>query len=107
GAGVSAGVPGSAVPASDDPDAGLVVLRAVNAPPRPDSDPEQPTTTRQRFDLGRCGIVSEIQQGTANAVADDRARALYCLRARAVSSTSYEAIRCQLSESSASTSASR
>ena len=44
-----------------------------------DSDPEQPTTTRQRFDLGRCGIVSEIQQGTANAVADDRVESFVLL----------------------------
>jgi len=63
----------------DDHDAGLVVLRAVNYPSRTDSDPEQPTTTRQRFDLGRCGIVSEIQQGTANAVADDRVESFVLL----------------------------
>jgi hypothetical protein len=32
---------------------------------------EQPATTGQGLDLGRRGIISEIQQGVADAVADD------------------------------------
>ena len=56
----------------DDHDAGLVVLHAVNDPPRAGPDPEQPATTGQGFDLGGRGIISKIQEGTANAVADDR-----------------------------------
>lgn len=56
----------------EDHHAGLVVLHVVNHPPRADSEPEQPATARQGFDLGRRRIISEVQQGTANAVADDR-----------------------------------
>ena len=56
----------------DDHNAGLIAFHAVNDPPRADPDPEQPATTRQGLDLGRRGIISEIQQGAADAVADDR-----------------------------------
>jgi hypothetical protein len=56
----------------DNHDASLVALHAVDDPPRADAHPEQSATARQGFDLGRRRIVSEIQQGGANAVADDR-----------------------------------
>ena len=72
----------------DDHDAGLIAFHTVNDPPRADSDPEQPATPRQSFDLGRRGIISEVQEGTANAVADDRVEGFVLLAARAVSSTS-------------------
>ena len=55
----------------DDHDAGLIAFHAVNDPPRADPDPQQPATTGESFDLGRRGIISEIQQGVADAVADD------------------------------------
>ena len=71
-AGLHAAVDGAAVADVDDHDVGLVVLHVVNDSPRADSDPEQPTTTRQGFDLGGRGIISEVQKGMANAVADDR-----------------------------------
>jgi hypothetical protein len=69
---LQAAVHSAAVADIDDHDTGLVALHVVNDPPRADSDPEQPATTRQGFDLGRRGIISEVQEGTANAVADDR-----------------------------------
>ena len=65
-------VHGAAVTDIDDHDAGLVALHAVDDPPRADPDPEQPATTGQGLDLGRRGIISKIQEGTADAVADDR-----------------------------------
>jgi hypothetical protein len=55
----------------DDHDAGLVAFHAVNDPPRADPNPEQPATTRQGLDLGRRGIISELHQDVADAVADD------------------------------------
>ena len=56
----------------DDHNAGLITFHAVNDPPRADPNPEQPATTGQGLDLGWRGIISEIQQGVADAVADDR-----------------------------------
>ena len=49
-----------------------MALHAVNDPPRADPDPEQPAATGQGLDLSRRGINSEIQEGTANTVADNR-----------------------------------
>jgi len=70
-AGLQAAVHGAAVTDINDHDMGLVVLHTVNDPPRADPDPQQPATTGESFDLGRRGIISEIQQGVADAVADD------------------------------------
>jgi hypothetical protein len=55
----------------DDHNAGLIAFHAVNDPPRADPDPEQPATTRQGLDLGRRGIISQLPQGVADAIADD------------------------------------
>jgi hypothetical protein len=73
-AGLSATVDGAAVTDIDDHDAGLIVLHAVDNPPRADSDPEEPAAARQGFDLSGCRIVGEIAESRANAVADYRVK---------------------------------
>ena len=77
----------AAVTDIDDHDPGLVVLHAVDHPPRADADPQQSTATVRALTWAGVGSSARSSRDWRMRLRMAGSRALYCLPARAVSST--------------------